>query len=613
MRSIQNAFNQNQDMSVQRTISDLSLICSSSGFVELDPLKDMCFIDDETAKTLELVQNNVDPSNRRHTLLGYLNSFTTTTTGTRLLKEAILKPLCNYEVIEHRLDCVDYLITRVDTLASISNCIRKYGQGIDLDAVIPCIINLSKSRFGTLGIAEKRLDALETLETLMSQVVPLLGALELADQPTLNVYKTALLDPAYEEILTEISSKVETDARTIRNRKKKLLRIKPGIDGLFDIARQSYTAAIQDLEDYTKDLSREDSIPWKLNYSEARGYYLTVLTNQVKKDINLGPSYIKINRTRTMISCTTKGLMQLNVRANISYQNSMKLANDMLTDIFKNIVERVGSINRLVCVVGMLDMITSFAKLANNNHGSLVRPKFSSTDTILTKCRHPVLEIVLNVNNLPVVPNDVMLSTSQQNFMLVTGPNMGGKSIFLKQLGIVQIMAQIGCYVPAESALVKIMHRIVARSGSSDDNQSNCSSFMWEMKGMASALKRNENTLDQSVLYLIDEVGRGTSIDDGASYSFAIAEELALRRFCFTVFATHFDQVFALTNLYRNVNAYHFKYEDDVDVTEGGEKRLKITHELIPGLAEKDNYGLRLAEACGIPEEILRFAHSSEL
>jgi DNA mismatch repair protein MSH2 len=136
---------------------------------------------------------------------------------------------------------------------------------------------------------------------------------------------------------------------------------------------------------------------------------------------------------------------------------------------------------------------------------------------------------------------------------------------------------------------------------------------MWEMKGIASALKRSDNFLDQSVLYLIDEVGRGTSIDDGASYSFAIAEELALRRYCFTIFATHFDQVFALTTLYGNVNAYHFKYEDELDVTPDGDKRLKITHELIPGLAEINRYGLKLAEACGIPQEILRAAYSSEL
>jgi DNA mismatch repair protein MSH4 len=608
-----NHYSQSQSFGAQRTISNPSLICSSDGFVELDPLKDICFIDDETAKTLELVQNNVDVSNRRHTLLGFLNSYSATTTGARLLKESILKPLCNYEVIEHRLDCVDYLVNRIDTLASISNCIKKYGQGVDLDAVVPCIINLSKNRFGTLSTAEKKLDALETLETLMTQVVPLLGALELADEPTLNVYKTALLDPAFEEILLEISSKVETDARTTRNRKKKLLRIKPGIDALFDIARQSYTAAMQDLEEYTKDLSREDGIPWKLSHSEARGYYLTVATNQVKKDINLSDTYINVNRTRIMISCTTKGLMQLNVRANISYLNSMKLANDMLSEIFRNIVERIGPINRLVCVIGMLDMITSFAKLVNSNQGVLVRPKFSSTDTILSKARHPVLETVLRVNNLEIVPNDTILSTGSKNFMLVTGPNMGGKSIFLKQLGIIQIMAQIGCFVPAESALIKIMHRIVARSGSSDDNQSNCSSFMWEMKGMASALRKSETMTEQSVLYLIDEVGRGTSIEDGASYSFAIAEELALRRYCFTVFATHFDQVFSLTTLYNNVSAYHFKYEEDVDVTGDNGKRLKITHELIPGLAEKDHYGLKMAEACGIPEEILRAAYSSEL
>lgn len=598
---------------LMRTDCEQSITCSADGFIELDPVRDFCFIDEDTARTLELVSNNVDAGNRKHTLLGFLNSFTATAPGARLLKDSILRPLSNYEVIEQRLDCVDYLVARVDTLSSVSNCVKKFTQNVDLDTILTNVISMSKTSNQSLPFTERKMDTLESLETMMSQINPLLCALEQTQQPTLDKYKTALLDPAFDEILNEISSKIETEAKTSRNKKRKIMRIRANVDGLFDIARQSYSAAIEDLEQYTKDLHAQDGIPWKLSYSESRSYYLTVATDQLKCNLDRNDQYINISKTRTVVSCTTKALMQLNVRAKLSYTNSMKLANDMLSDIFKNILEKIGSLSRLVGVIGNLDMITSFAKLASSNNGALVRPNFSPTDTIISKARHPVLESILNDNNVPLVPNDIRLSTSTNNFMLVTGPNMGGKSIYLKQMGIIQIMAQIGCYVPAESALIKIVGRIVARSGSSDDNQSNCSSFMWEMKGIATALRRNENFLDQSVLYLIDEVGRGTSIDDGASYSFAIAEELALRRHSFTIFATHFDQVFALTTLYGNISAYHFKYEDDLDVVDEGENKLKITHELIPGLAEKDHYGLRLAEACGLPKEILRFAYSSEL
>lgn len=582
---------------------------TENGFVELEP-QDFCYIDEETSKTLELVHNNVDSANRKHSLMGYLNTNTSTTTGARLLREAITRPLCHLATIEHRLNCVEYLVNRVDTLATITNCIKYYGQGIDLDAVVPCLISLFKTKNVSIHIAEKRLDALTTLKVLAGRVDQLVAALEAADQENFNVYKVSLQDPAYAEIFDDISNVIDTEVTTNRGKRSKMFRIKQGVETLFDIARSTYSAAIGDLEQYVRELHKEDGLPWKLSFGETRGYYLSLSAEQLPKNCTLGPRYIRINKTRTVISCTTKELMQSNVRASVSYENCMKLAHEVLTGCLSSVINNINAIYKLVDVIGALDMITSFAKLVINSNGSLVRPKFTASDTVVVKSRHPVLESVLSVNSLEVVPNDIIFATGHKNFILVTGPNMGGKSIYLKQVGIIQIMAQLGCYVPAETAHIKLVNRIVARSGTSDDNHSSCSSFMWEMRGIATMLKRDENVRNQSVLYIIDEVGRGTSIDDGASYSFAIAEELASRRYCFSVFATHFDQVFSLTALYGNVVAYHFKYDEDGDSAgdDDDERKLKIGHKLVPGLTEKDSYGIKLAEACGLPEEIIRFA-----
>ena len=600
------AFNNLRQLCERQRCQEFPKFATADGLVELSP-RDLCYIDEETAKVLELVKNSVDETNRKHSLFGYLNLNTSTTTGARLLRQSVLKPLSNFELIDHRLDCVEYFVKRVDTLATVTNCIKRFGQGVDLDSVITCLVNSHGSRFATLAIAERRLEALTTLETLIAQVPALAAALEVADQPALNHYKIQLQDPAYAEILDDITSVIETDVRTKRTKRSKMFRIKHGVEALFDIARNTYNAAINDLEQYVRELHKIDGVPWKLNHSETKGYHLTVATSQIPKNYVLGPQYIRVNKNRVLISCTTKDLMQSNVRANISYENSMKLANEILSNCLSAIIHKINAIYNLVDVIGVLDLLTSFAKLITDSKGSLVRPKFSSTDTILYKSRHPVLESVLHVNGLTAVPNDVMLSTNQQGFMLVTGPNMGGKSVFLKQIGIIQVMAQIGCYVPAESAVLKIMNRIVARSGTTEDNQSSCSSFMWEMRGIATALTRDESTFDDSVLYLIDEVGRGTSIDDGASYSFAIAEELAMRRYCFSIFATHFSQIFSLVDLYPCVSAHHFKYEEEVDRT-SGESRLKISHNLVPGLVDNGHYGIKLAEASGLPEEILRLA-----
>lgn len=578
---------------------------SGYGFVELNT-GDLCRLDDLTIKSLELLENNIDRSNRKHSLYGFLNSYTSTTIGSRLLNEAITRPLCHLQTIEHRLDCIEYLSKRVDTLAIISNSIRKYGQNIDLNGLMVNLENLCKTRNDTLYVAEKRMDAISTIEVLLSQVQVIIDALSGTEQPTLNIFKIALDDPTYGEMLGEIYSFLEPDVRTTRGKRSKVFRIKTGVESLFDLARSTYFTAINDMEAYVQDLNKDDKLPWKLSYTETRGYFLTLSLDRCQRKITLGPTYIRVNRTRSTLTCTTKELMQLNVRSNMSYENSMKLANEILVSAISTITSHMSEINKLIDIVGMLDLITSFAKMVNESNGSMVRPKFNATDTIVTGSRHPVLESMLKLNQVPMVPNDYKFSTRNGNFMLVTGPNMGGKSVFLRQVALIQIMAQIGCYVPAESAHIKLMNRIVCRSGTSDDNFSSCSSFMWEMRGIASALRQDQESLNESVLFVIDEIGRGTSIDYGASYSFAIAEELSLRKQCFTVFATHFEQVFALTSLYNHVKAYSFKYEEGEDTK--GQKKLRINHFLVPGIGERVHYGIKLAEASGFPQQILRLA-----
>lgn len=572
----------------------------------MDQGTDLCYVDEESIKALELIENNVDTSNKKHSLFGYLNANTCTTTGARLLRDSILKPSCNLSLIEQRLDCVEYLVNRIDTLSNITNSIKRYGQNLDLNSVAPQLTNLLKTRSATLPMAEKRLGMLTTIEALVTQIIVVVGALETTDQPLLSSFKADLENPAYGDILFTINNVIEPEVKSGRAKRNKMFKIKEGIEKLFDIARNTYTLAINDCEEHVRNLRKDDNLPWKLNYGDSRGYFLSMSVDAQNRNIDLDAKYIRVQRNRTMISCTTHELMQLNCRANVSYENSMKLANEILEDTLGSICNHLGAINKLVEIVGVLDLITCFAKLIVHSHGALVRPRFTAMETLISKSRHPVLESVLSVNDLKVVPNDVTFVVGHKNFMLVTGPNMGGKSIFLKQVALIQIMAQIGCYVPAETAHMKIMDRIVARSGTSDDNSSSCSSFMWEMKGIASALIENANVPNPSVLYIIDEVGRGTSIEDGASFSFAIAEELAQRRNCFTVFATHFDQVFTLTALYRNVVSYYFKYDDTSE--DGDNSRLKISHTLVPGIAEKNHYGIRLAEACGLPQEILQVA-----
>lgn len=574
------------------------------GFVSLQD-SDFCFIDDQSIKTLELVENNIDPSNKRQTLFGYLSVNTSTTIGQRLLREVIQRPLCHPLTIESRLDCIEYLVERVDTLAMINSNIKKFGNGIDLDNLHSTLINLCKDRRHSTAIAEKKLEVISILEKMVGQVDNLSANLKNVDQPFLELCHSHLDDPAYNEIREEISRNLCPEIRAPRGKRMRIFRIKDEVDHLFDLARGSYFAAINDIESYESDLQRETGLAWRVCSTEARGYYLSIHPTKIPKKYKLNSLYLNVSKNRYVVTCTTKELMRLNVRANISYENSMTLANDILSECLSSVMRHIGAINKLVELIGAIDLTTSLAMLVANSNEKLVRPKFTPHATIIEGGRHPVMESILEGNKLNFVDNDSRFQTKTNNFMLVTGPNMGGKTIYLKQVALIQIMAQIGCYVPARSAHIKLVNRIVARSGMNNDNWSNCSSFMWEMKGIATAL--TESTQYDNTLYLIDEIGRGTSIDCGASYSFAISEELSLRENSFTLFATHFDQVLSLSNIYKNIVPYHFEYETQ-EGPDGSTIGYKTNHKLVPGEAEKVNYGIRLAESCGFPAEIIQLA-----
>lgn len=590
-------------MAVSDETLDQLFAGATQGFIELQP-GDLCHIDNETVKALELVSNILDGTNKRHTLFGYLNTQVSTTSGMRLLRESVLHPLCHIQTIEHRLDCIEYLVAHPDILGSLSNLIRRIGLDVDLDNIARNFMNLIKYQSANLNLAERRLEMLSAVNGFVSQVSPLLAMLAGADQETLNVYRDSLEDPAFQQIIEDICSIIEVEVRTPKGKRARMYKIRSEVDHMFDIARNTYLAALNDMEQYVRELNRECGLSWKLTYSETRGYYLSLTGTQVRQAKNLDICYLCVNRTRNMITCMTKELREMNNRAGVSYENSMKIANDLLVETLNKVQRNLPALIKLIDVIGILDLTTGFAKLISQSKRTMTRPRFTPQETIIIQGRHPVLDSVLSMNDMSAVANDATFRVGLKNFLLITGPNMGGKSVYLKQVALIQIMAQLGCYVPAESAHIKLMNRIVVRTGTSDDYQSNCSSFMWEMKGVASAFVEDKSVPNHSTLYIIDEVGRGTSIDDGTSYSFAIAEELATRHNCFTVFATHFEKVFQLPRLYRNVEPYHFVYDEDVDESTG-KRNLKLNHHLFPGIAVSDHYGIKLAEACGLPLEVL--------
>ncbi|KAL7984983.1 hypothetical protein Chor_003553 [Crotalus horridus] len=260
--------------------------------------------------------------------------------------------------------------------------------------------------------------------------------------------------------------------------------------------------------------------------------------------------------------------------------------------LLSEIYEHIHCLYKLSDTVSMLDMLQSFAHACTLS--DYVRPEF--TDTLAIKQGwHPVLE---KVHFEKPVPNDTYI-TEGSNFIIITGPNMSGKSTYLKQIALSQIMAQMGSFVPAEYSAFRIAEQIFTRIGMDDDIETNSSTFMKEMKEVTYII---QNANDRSLI-IIDELGRGTSPEEGIGICYAVCEYL-LNLKAFTLFATHFLELCQIDNLYPNVENNYFEVQHVRSSCEIREK-IAYTYVLSKGCTEEKNYGLKAAEVSSLPLSII--------
>ncbi|XP_063245356.1 mutS protein homolog 4-like isoform X1 [Prinia subflava] len=269
-------------------------------------------------------------------------------------------------------------------------------------------------------------------------------------------------------------------------------------------------------------------------------------------------------------------------------QNLQRIVCKLLNEIY----EHIHCLYKLSDIVSMLDMLLSFAHACTLS--DYVRPEF--TDTLAIKQGwHPILEKI--AMEKPVSNNTYL--TEGNNFVIITGPNMSGKSTYLKQIALCQIMAQIGSYVPAEYCSFRIAEQIFTRIGMDDDIETNASTFMKEMKEITYII---QNANDKSLI-IIDELGRGTSAEEGIGICYAACEYL-LNLKAFTLFATHFLELCHIDALYPNVENYHFEVQH-VRSSAGNKEKIAYTYTLSKGYTEEKNYGLKAAEVSSLPSSII--------
>ncbi|XP_075217932.1 mutS protein homolog 4-like [Lycorma delicatula] len=560
--------------------------------VEYQGAEDIMTIDMESAKQLELVLCN-SGGGYEQSLLGILNHCSTVS-GRRCLRANILQPPYNHQVTEMRLNCVTELVEDPNLLASLKRELVKFE---DVEQLLWLCLQLPN-----LNVTDKpnevQMNFILLLKATLVALPNLVDCLKDAKVSYFHDCLVVLRDSRYSNILEIVHKSINEDARVVKgfmaSQHQRCFAIKPEVNGLLDVARSTYSNLIEETRNKVIELSKEYNLPLKLSSSNSKGMHiqLSLMQNRSFSVKDLPPLFIQVNRvSKNLITCTTEDILILNQRMKHALREIQLMSNVIVGEILHKVREHIGCLYKLCEIIAELDILLSFALVSSST--DFVRPTFGHKMKLIAS-RHPILDVI---NRSRPVGNNVIAS-KEKNFHIITGPNMGGKSIYIRQVALLQIMAQIGCYVPAESAQFCSIHSLFTRIGFDDSIEHNASTFrleMWQMKYILQSAAG-----DHCSLILVDELCRGTCSEEGTAIAWALCQELAALN-AFTFFTTHFNFLTQLEYVHSNITNWHFEVEE----CEHG--RLIYTHKLLSGANKVSSYGIQLAKQTSLPNSVLKF------
>jgi DNA mismatch repair protein MutS len=530
-------------------------------------------LDQPTRATLELVENR--RGERPGTLLWVLDR-TRTAMGGRTLREWVLAPLRDPAAILHRQRGVASLVEERDLRADL---VERLGDVADLERLA--------ARVACARAHPRDLAALRSSLAAIPELKALLAREEKEALPPVLAQAAAGLDPCaevralLERSIVEDPPLVPTDGGLIRE----------GFDAELDALRgmrREGTGWLARLE--ASEIERTGIASLRVGFHRVFGYFLEVPRSQSER---VPADYHRKQTLKNAERFVTPELKEFETRV----LRSDERAKAREREIFEEVRGKVaGEVSRLVATartVGLLDALASLAAVAAENR--YVAPEVDEGEEIrIVEGRHPVLERTLA--ETPFVPNDALLDLGGSRLLLLTGPNMAGKSVYLRQVGLIAILAQIGSFVPAKSARIGVVDRIFARIGSADEIAVGRSTFMVEMVETANIL----HGATKRSLVLLDEVGRGTSTFDGLALAWAISEHLLTVVGCRTFFATHYHPLTDLAARFPGARNFHLA------VREWGEE-VVFLHRVVEGATDR-SYGLHCARLAGVPAEVVERA-----
>lgn len=538
-------------------------VYNSSSFVEIDL---------SSRRNLELTETMRDKS-KKGSLLGILDK-TCTSMGARLLRKWIEQPLLNSSEINMRLDAVEFFVKNIPVRSQAAEVLKGIGDierimskvvygsvnARELVALKNSFCNLQKIKdisqnFETEYLSEiaRNLDSINDLYLLINSAF--------IDEPPVTIREGGMIKPGFDKELDAIKDTVKNGARIIAEIE----------------AREREETGVKNL---------------KISYNKVFGYYIEI----TKSNIDKAPDrYI---RKQTLTNCERYITEELK-----DVENRILGANEKITaleysdfcavrDAVSKNMERILLQAKLIAVI---DVLASFALVAEEN--GYIKPKVDDSDVIdIKNGRHPIVEKFLTDSLF--VPNDTYLDTDKNRFSIITGPNMAGKSTYMRQTAIITVMAQIGSFVPASECRIGIVDKIFTRVGASDDLSAGQSTFMVEMTEVANII----NNATEKSLLILDEIGRGTSTFDGLSIAWAVVEYLSDKKLigAKSLFATHYHELIALEDEIDGVNNYSIAVKKHGD-------NITFLRKIVKGGTD-DSFGIEVAHLAGVPKKVVERA-----
>ncbi len=526
-------------------------------------------LDWSTRRNLELTES-LRSGEKRGSLLWVLDK-TKTPMGGRLLRSWIERPLLSAVAIKRRLTAVQELyndnVARGElmlALRDISDMQRLVGRAVygtaggrDLRALANCAAVLPKLRQLLEGFKSMELREIREMDSLEDLLFEIDRAI--CDDPPFSVREGGILRKGYSEEVDRLRNIRDNGAQMVRELEE----------------RERQRTGIKKL---------------KVGYNKVFGYYIDIPKSAGVE--NVPEDYI---RKQTLVSNEryfTQELKELENTLLTSRDRINELEFKYFDELRRSVAAKVDRIKATAEAVARLDVLCSLAEVAVRNNYTCPEVDASRSLQII-QGRHPVVEQTLK--KVLFVPNDTYLNDSEDRVAIITGPNMAGKSTYMRQTALIVLMAQIGSFVPAKSATIGIVDRVFTRIGASDDLASGQSTFMVEMNEMAEILKH----ASAASLLILDEIGRGTSTFDGMAIARAVLEHCADKRKlgAKTMFATHYHELSALEGQLQGVRNYNITAKK-----QGG--NLVFLRKIVPGAAD-DSYGIEVAKLAGLPESII--------